>query len=47
MLALARKAGSTLRPSCEVRGVIELEKWLPAPQPGRMCSGVDASALAA
>jgi acetyltransferase len=47
MLALARKAGFTLRPSGEVRGVIELEKWLPKPQPGRICSGAGPSALAA
>ncbi len=47
MLTLARKAGFTLRPSGEVRGVIELEKWLPAPQPGRLCSGAGPSALAA
>src|SRR5581483_796311 len=47
MLTLARKAGFTLRPSGEVRGVIELEKWLPAPQPGRVCSGAGPSALAA
>jgi acetyltransferase len=47
MLALARKAGFAIRPSREVRGVMQLEKRLPDSQPGRVCSGGEASALAA
>ncbi len=47
MLALARKAGFTILPSPEVRGLMLLEKPLEAPSPGRLCSGAEVSALAA
>ena len=47
MLALARKAGFTIRPSSEVRGLMLLEKALPAPPSGQMCHGAEVAALAA
>jgi acetyltransferase len=47
MLALARRAGFSIRPSREVRGVMQLDKRLPDAPLGRICGGVEASALAA
>jgi acetyltransferase len=47
MLALARQAGFTIRPSGEVRGVMLLERGLSAPPAGQVCSAVEIGALAA
>jgi len=47
MLALARKAGFTIRPSVEVRGVMELERDLSPPRAGQMCNAAEVGALAA
>jgi acetyltransferase len=47
MLTLARKAGFTIVPSSEVRGLMLLEKALEAPSPGGRCSGAEVGALAA
>jgi RimJ/RimL family protein N-acetyltransferase len=47
MLALARKAGFTIRPSGEVRGVMLLERGLARPGPRRMCNAAETGALAA
>lgn len=47
LLTLARKAGFTILPSPEVRGLMLLEKPLEAPAPGRICRGAEVSALAA
>ena len=47
MLALARKAGFTIRPSAEVRGVMLLERGVVLPGPRQMCSGAEIGALAA
>jgi RimJ/RimL family protein N-acetyltransferase len=47
MLALARKAGFTIRPSGEVRGVMLLEKALSPPRAGQVCNAVAIGALAA
>jgi acetyltransferase len=47
MLALARKAGFTILPSAEVRGLMLLERQLQAPAPGSICSGAELPALAA
>jgi acetyltransferase len=47
MLALARKAGFTIRPSGEVRGVMLLERGLALPRSAQVCNGAEISALAA
>jgi acetyltransferase len=47
MLSLARKAGFSIKPSPEVRGVMLLEKPLEASLPGQLCSGAQISSLAA
>lgn len=47
MLALARNAGFTIRPSPDVRGVMLLEKHLAAASPARICSGAEFNTLAA
>jgi len=47
MLALARKAGFTIVPSTEVRGVLLLERQLQSPAPDSNCFGAGMSALAA
>jgi RimJ/RimL family protein N-acetyltransferase len=47
MLALAHKAGFTIVPSTEVRGVMLLERRLQSPAPGSICIGAGLSALAA
>jgi|SRR5581483_3768852 len=47
MLGLARKAGFTILPSAEVRGVMLLERQLQAPAPGIICSEAQLPALAA
>jgi len=47
MLALARKAQFTIRPSGEVRGVMLLQRELSAPRVGQGCNAVDLDALAA
>ena len=47
MLALARKAGFTIRPSGEMRGVMELERGLSPPRAGQMCNAAEVGALAA
>jgi acetyltransferase len=47
MLSLARKAGFTILPSPDVRGLMLLEKSLEARPPGQICSGAEVSALAA
>jgi acetyltransferase len=47
MLALARKALFTIRPSGEVRGVMLLERELSAPRAGQGCNAVEVDALAA
>ena len=46
MLALARKAGFTILPSRDVRGVMLLERALSAPRPGQACV-TEVGALAA
>ena len=46
MLALARKAGFTILPSRNVRGVMLLERALSAPRPGQACV-TEVGALAA
>jgi hypothetical protein len=47
MLALARKAGFTILPSAEVRGLMLLERQLQVPSPGKLCIESELSALAA
>jgi RimJ/RimL family protein N-acetyltransferase len=47
MLALAHKAGFTILPSTEVRGVMLLERQLASPTPGGICFGAGARAVAA
>jgi len=47
MLALARKAGFTIRPSGEVRGVMLLERGLSPARGGQVCSAAEIGALAA
>jgi RimJ/RimL family protein N-acetyltransferase len=47
MLALARKAGFTIRPSGEVRGLMLRERALSPPRAGQVCSAVEMGALAA
>ena len=47
MLALARKAGFTILPSRDVRGVMLLERALSAPRPGQACNITEVGALAA
>ena len=47
MLALARKAGFTIRPSGEVRGVMLLERGLSPPRAGQTCNAAEIGALAA
>ena len=47
MLALARKAGFTIRPSGEVRGVMLLERRLSPARGGQVCSAAEIGALAA
>jgi acetyltransferase len=47
MLALARKAGFTIRPSGEVRGVMLLERVLSPARAGQVCGAVEIGALAA
>ena len=47
MISLARKAGFTLRPSPDVRGLMLLEKELDATSFGHPCNDVDAAPLAA
>jgi len=47
MLALARKAGFTIRPGGEVRGVMLLERGLSPPRAGQMCSAAEIGAFAA
>jgi acetyltransferase len=47
MLALARKAGFTIRPSGEVRGIMLLERGLSPPRAGQACDTVEIGALAA
>jgi RimJ/RimL family protein N-acetyltransferase len=47
MLALARKAGFTVRPSREAPGVMLLERVLPALRPGQVCGASALGALAA
>jgi acetyltransferase len=47
MLALARKAGFTIQPSGEVRGLMLLEKILSAPRSGQLCNAEEVGALAA
>jgi len=44
MIALARKAGFTIQPSPEVRGLMLLEMALPGTQP---CNDAEATSLAA
>ena len=46
-LTLARKAGFTIVPSSQVRGLMLLERALEAPSPGGRCSGAEVGALAA
>jgi acetyltransferase len=47
MLALARKAGFTIRPSGEVRGVMLLERVLSPARAGQVCGAVEIGGLAA
>jgi acetyltransferase len=47
MISLARKAGFTITPSPDVRGLVLLEKALPAPLPGQPCNDAQISSLAA
>jgi acetyltransferase len=47
MLSLARKAGFTILPSPDVRGLVLLEKSLETPPPSRLCGDAEVSALAA
>jgi acetyltransferase len=47
MISLARKAGFTITPSPEVRGLMLLEKALHAPLPGQPCNDTEAAPLAA
>ena len=47
MLALARKAEFTIRPSGEVRGVMLLERALSLPRAGQVCNAIEIGALAA
>ena len=47
MISLARKAGFTLRPSPDVRGLVLLEKALDAHPTGRACNDAEIAPLAA
>lgn len=47
MLSLARKAGFTIKPSPEMRGLMLLEKQLRAPVAGNDCNGLESTSLAA
>jgi RimJ/RimL family protein N-acetyltransferase len=47
MLRLARKAGFTIRPSPDIRGLMLLEKVVPSPPPGQTCSDAGKATLAA
>jgi len=47
MISLARKAGFTIAPSPDVRGLMLLEKALPSTFPGRPCNDAEAAPLAA
>jgi hypothetical protein len=47
MISLARKAGFTITPSPEVRGLMLLEKALHAPLPGQPCNDTEVAPLAA
>jgi acetyltransferase len=47
MLSLARRAGFSIRPSPGARGVMRLEKALPAPAPDTSCSDNEMRRLAA
>jgi RimJ/RimL family protein N-acetyltransferase len=47
MISLARKAGFTIRPSAEVRGLMLLERALDFPLPGGDCNDTEAAPLAA
>jgi acetyltransferase len=47
MLALARKASFTIKPSPDVAGLLLLEKPLAAPAPRRSCNDAEAEPLAA
>ena len=47
MISLARKAGFTILPSPDVRGLMLLERVLDAPLPGRACNDAEIAPLAA
>jgi acetyltransferase len=47
MIALARKAGFTIAPSPDVRGLMLLERVLDAPLPGQPCNDAEIAPLAA
>ena len=47
MISLARKAGFTVLPSPDVRGLMLMERVLDAPLPGHACNDAEAALLAA
>ena len=47
MISLARKAGFTVLPSPDVRGLMLMERVLDVPSPGHACNDAEAAPLAA